>query len=255
MSTLTIITGASRGLGLALAYESIQNKSDVITLERTPSATLARHASKCKVRLIQLQTDLSDIKSATAVLHQELSQVNPHDYDSVYLINNAGVLGPVGDIAKNPELAITNAIAVNFTAPILLTRTFLKVTRKWTVEKRVMNISSGAARKNVPGWAIYCSTKAALDRFSSVVNEDEKAVALGAKIVAIAPGVIDTDMQSQIRGSSVGDFPQLQRFIDLKAHNSLCSASETADKLLCYLNSPSFGQDSLTDIRTLTFSK
>ena len=168
------------------------------------------------------------------------------------LINNAGVLGPVGPIENASPQAAVDCIRVNFEIPVLLTQAFLNETRDWKGERRVMNISSGAGRKSVPGWAMYCSTKAALDRFTAVTAEDQQGKPNPARLSAVAPGVVNTDMQGSIRASSKEDFPNVDRFIDLEKDGKLQSTEDTAKRLLNYLNSDEFGKEPISDIRNIS---
>ena len=117
-----------------------------------------------------------------------------------------------------------------------------------TPQIQVINISSGAARKPYPGWAVYCASKAALDRYSEVLQVE----APFAQIASIAPGVLDTAMQADIRQSTAEDFPNIQRFIDLHAEQALSSPLAVAKQILAYSLSPEFGQQTLQDIRLIT---
>lgn len=218
MKTLTIITGASKGLGFELTRQSLKAGDTVVTMERRPSKALVEEA----------------------------------EHDRLILINNAGVLGPVGPIENaSPQVAV-DCIRVNFEIPVLLTQAFLNETRSWKGERRVMNISSGAGRKSVPGWAMYCSTKAALDRFTAVTAEDQLGKPNPARLSAVAPGVVNTGMQGSIRASSKEDFPNVDRFIDLEKDGKLQSPEDTAKRLLNYLNSDEFGKEPISDIRNIS---
>jgi len=218
VKTLTIITGASKGLGFELTRQSLKAGDTVVTMERRPSKALVEEA----------------------------------EHDRLILINNAGVLGPVGPIENaSPQVAV-DCIRVNFEIPVLLTQAFLNETRSWKGERRVMNISSGAGRKSVPGWAMYCSTKAALDRFTAVTAEDQLGKPNPARLSAVAPGVVNTGMQGSIRASSKEDFPNVDRFIDLEKDGKLQSPEDTAKRLLNYLNSDEFGKEPISDIRNIS---
>lgn len=173
MKTLTIITGASKGLGFELARQSLKAGDTVVTMERRPSKALVEEADKLDCNFIQFTADLLDRKGAVELLMWLLSDKEYAEHDRLILINNAGVLGPVGPIENASPQAAVDCIRVNFEIPVLLTQAFLNETRSWKGERRVMNISSGAGRKSVPGWAMYCSTKAALDRFTAVTAEDQ----------------------------------------------------------------------------------
>lgn len=253
MSVLTIITGASRGLGAELALRCLKPGDTVVTIERHPDTSYGLLAKKKQCELIQLPVDLSDLNSAVSTISWFFNQADPKKFTSVRLINNAGILGPVGPIESASAPDIDHTIRVNFEAPVLIIQRFLELTADWESEKKIMNISSGAARKDIPGWAMYCSTKAALDRFSSVVSADARAQGKNLKISSVAPGVVDTGMQEQIRTSSPEDFPQVERFITLKEEGKLTPAAEAAEKLLAYLDSSAFGQETITDIRNISF--
>lgn len=252
MKTLTLITGASKGLGLELARQSLKAGDTVVTLERKPSKALIEEAKEADCNFIQFSADLLDRKGAVELVMWLLSDNEYADYDRLVLINNAGVLGPVGPVENCTPQSAVDCIRINFEIPVLLTQAFLNETRDWKCERRIMNISSGAGRKSVPCWAMYCSTKAALDRFTAVTAEDQVSNPNPARLCSVAPGVIDTDMQKSIRSSSPADFPNVDRFIKLNEEGSLQSAKETAERLLTYLFSEEFGKEPIADIRKIS---
>ena len=144
MKTLTIITGASKGLGFELARQSLKAGDTVVTMERRPSKALVEEADKLDCNFIQFTADLLDRKGAVELLMWLLSDKEYAEHDRLILINNAGVLGPVGPIENASPQAAVDCIRVNFEIPVLLTQAFLNETRSWKGERRVMNISSGA---------------------------------------------------------------------------------------------------------------
>ena len=101
------------------------------------------------------------------------------------------------------------------------------------------------------GWAMYSSTKAAVDRFSASVALDEKRKTHPVRIASVAPGVVDTDMQSSLRDTDENIFPDRERYLVLKAEEKLQNPKETAKKLLNYLKNEDFGLEPIADIRTL----
>lgn len=145
MKTLTIITGASKGLGFELTRQSLKVGDTVVTMERRPSKALVEEADKIGCNFIQFTADLLDRKGAVELLMWLLSDKEYAEHDRLILINNAGVLGPVGPIENaSPQVAV-DCIRVNFEIPVLLTQAFLNETRSWKGERRVMNISSAPA--------------------------------------------------------------------------------------------------------------
>jgi NAD(P)-dependent dehydrogenase (short-subunit alcohol dehydrogenase family) len=92
----------------------------------------------------------------------------------------------------------------------------------------LVNITSGAARSVYPGWSIYGATKAAVDHFTEIVAAEEPGVVCHA----VAPGVVDTDMQAQIRTHDEGTFPAVARFRELQRTGAWNSPAWVADHLL-----------------------
>lgn len=133
---------------------------------------------------------------------------------------------------------------MNVASVMSLTAAFLQGAPK-DAQRQVLNISSGAGRKPVSGWAVYGCSKAALDFYTQTLKLENPELA----VCSLAPGVIDTDMQGHIRSQSRDQLPNLSRFIDLHQQGQLSSPDDTAERILRHLNSPDFGQHVLDDIR------
>ncbi|MDP4740521.1 MAG: SDR family NAD(P)-dependent oxidoreductase, partial [Burkholderiaceae bacterium] len=172
----------------------------------------------------------------------------------VLLINNAGLLSPIGPVGRLSSQAIYTSVAANVSAPIALTDAFLKAVPASARDRRVMHVSSGAARSAYAGWNVYCATKAALDHHARCVGLEaqEAGSVYGLRISSVAPGVIDTEMQEQIRGVRIEDFPMRSKFDDLKSTNALQQPSEVAKRLLTYMVSESFGSEPVADLRSIS---
>jgi NAD(P)-dependent dehydrogenase (short-subunit alcohol dehydrogenase family) len=113
----------------------------------------------------------------------------------------------------------------------------------------VLNISSGAGRTPIGGWAPYCAAKAGLDHFSRVSALDEARQPNPAQIVSLAPGVIETAMQAQLRAADAAGFPNKQHFLDLHATGKLATPEDGARRVLAYLARPDFGSNPVADVR------
>lgn len=244
-TTVAIVTGASRGLGQALALGLLNHDTHVITISRTHDAGLARHAQDSGYTLEQIQADLANPAAAERVAQDVVANL-PTTAQRYILINNAGRVEPIG-MADDLNLAaeVTAAFSLNVTSAILLTATFLKAVKPLQADVRIMNISSGAGRNPMPGWGVYCATKAALDHYSVVVNAEQH----GVRITSIAPGVIDTSMQQTIRGQAPTAFPAVDRFQEMHRSGQLAAAPEIAARLLRFLHSPDYGNTVIDDIR------
>ncbi len=243
--TFAILTGASRGLGAALARGLLQPGTRLLTLARRNDPELAALARERGAELTEIQVDLSDPAAATLAI-QALDI--PRDAGRYLLINNAGTVHPVANTrALDDAAAIGQAFTLNVTAVMLLTARFLQGLDGLEAERRILNISSGAGRNPNAGWGVYCATKAALDMYSRVLKAEHADS--GVRIVSLAPGIVDTDMQANIRASDPAAFPALARFQEFHSTGKLASATDVAARMLAYLDRDDFGQTELDDIR------
>lgn len=248
-SHLTLITGASRGLGRAMAEQLLQAGHMVLGISRRPEPQLAELAQKAGAELIQWEQDLSDPVAASARLSAWLKTLDGQRFDSVTLINNAGTVGNPAPLASAVEAELSLALRIGLEAPMLLTAAFLGATREWRGARKVLNISSGLGRNAMGSQAPYCAAKAGMDHFSRAVALEEAAAPNGARIVSLAPGVIDTDMQVQLRGADAQAFPDRANFEQLKSGGQLISPDEAARRVLAYLARPDFGAEPVADVR------
>jgi benzil reductase ((S)-benzoin forming) len=246
---LFILTGASRGLGRAMASQLLAGDVLLLTIERKPDPTLQDEARTAGATLEQWALDVAHDVGVAARLETWLRQQAAQRFTSAALINNAGAIGTVGPIDLAPADEIATVLRVGLEAPMTLTAAFLRATTGWTGERRVLNISSGAGRNPFAGWAPYCAAKAGLDHFSRVTALDEARRPNSAKIVSLGPGVIDTAMQSQLRAADPAGFPDQQRFLELHAKSQLATPAAAAAKVLAYLARADFGKNPVADVR------
>ena len=245
--TIAILTGASRGIGAAMARSLAKPGTRLITLARREDPELAAYARSQDVQLEQLSVDLSDVQAAESTA-ERICAALPRDAKRYLLINNAGTVHPVARTdALTDGAAITAAVNLNITAVMLLTARFLAAVAGLQADRRVLSISSGAGRNPTAGWGVYCATKAALDMHARVVKAEQGAD--GVRIVALAPGIVDTDMQATLRASDPASFPAVARFQDLHATGKLTSPAHVASRLLAYLDREDFGTTEIDDIR------
>lgn len=245
---LHIVTGASRGLGAALAEQLMTPASMVLTMARRPAHALEVKAQLANSSIEQWSIDLVDAPAAAARLERWLGE-RSESFSSATLINNAALAGKAGPIGESDAAALAAVLRVGLEAPVLLTRAFLRATRNWSVPRKILNISSGAGTKPLAGTAGYCAVKAGLDHFSRVVALDEARERNPAMIVSLAPGVIDTDMQTELRESDPRAFPAHAMFAAMKADGQLASAADAAAKVLAFLGRPDFGAHPVADVR------
>jgi benzil reductase ((S)-benzoin forming) len=239
-----IVTGHTRGLGASIASDLLSRNIPVLGIARGTSAELEK---RFPAAVEQAEVDLSD-----AVLFSRWLQGGTLDRflrgsKSVLLINNAGVVEPVGPLESQDLSAIARAVSVNVAAPLMLASAVAAAGRDAS-DRRIMHISSGAGRSAYPGWSVYCATKAALDQHARAAALDQTP---GLRICSVAPGVVDTDMQAEIRAIALERFPLRRRFEELKQTGALSSPDDCAKHLVDYLLSERFGQVPVTDLREL----
>jgi benzil reductase ((S)-benzoin forming) len=246
---LTILTGASRGMGHAMAEQLIAAGHDLLCISRKTNDALSGLASQRGVACEQWAQDLSRPESAAAKLETWLSRRDAASVASITLINNAGLLPRIAALGDIPARELSDALRVDLEAPMLLAGAFLRATAGWKAQRRILNISSGLGRRAMASQAAYCGAKAGMDHFSRCVALEEATHPNGAKICSLAPGVIDTDMQVQLRSADTGAFPDIANFIGLKDKGALASPQDAAAKVLAFLARADFGVNPVADIR------
>jgi NAD(P)-dependent dehydrogenase (short-subunit alcohol dehydrogenase family) len=246
---LYIVTGASRGLGRAIVEQLLARERVLLTISRKPDRALDAAAAAKGAKLEQWALDLAHDVGAAARLEAWLHG-QPHDrFATATLINNAGLIGKVGPIDTSDAETLAAVLRVGLEAPMVLASAFLRATRPWRAQRRVLNISSGAGRRAIAGWAAYCAAKAGLDHFSRVTALDEQRLPNPAQIVSLAPGVIDTAMQGELRASDPSGFPDIDQFKQLKSSGQLATPAAAAARVLAYLARADFGSNPVADVR------
>ena len=246
---LTILTGASRGMGLAMAEQLLAAGHDLLCISRNHNDALGLRASAAGRRCEQWPQDLKRAEAAAVRLESWLAGRDSGAFASVTLINNAGMLPRIAPLAAIPAADLADAMRVDLEAPMLLTSAFLRATQSWTAIRKVLNISSGLGRRAMASQAPYCAAKAGMDHFTRCVALEEADRPNGAKVCSLAPGVIDTDMQIQLRSADARQFPDIGNFIGLKDKGALASPAQAAAKVLAFLARPDFGSKPVADVR------
>ncbi len=245
-----IITGASKGLGEGLAIELLHEQHHLIVVARSESEKLKQMALAKGCRLNHLSYDLSVSHDIPVLCGRIFEMINPEDAEGIYLVNNAGIIEPVKRTEDYSADDVDLHIRVNMIAPMLLTSGFIKHTLGLRVVKRVLNISSGAAHFPYYGWGCYCTSKAGLEMFGRCVSEEQRNEAWPVETMAVAPGIIDTDMQTIIRSTNNRDFVHREKFVAFKESGQLIPPALAGKKLAQLLLSSDFKDGQSIDIRT-----
>jgi NAD(P)-dependent dehydrogenase (short-subunit alcohol dehydrogenase family) len=218
-------------------------------IARHADAGLGTTAAACGASLEQWSADLAAPQPVAERLRAWLGALDGASFDTVTLINNAAALSDPKPLADSDLAATATALRVGLEATVLLTAAFLHATGSWPGARRVLNISSGLGRRAMAGSATYCAIKAGMDHLSRAVALEEAARPNGARIVSLAPGVIDTDMQVQLRDADPAAFPERATFVKLKESGQLASPEDAARRVLARLGRPDFGDPPVGDVR------
>ncbi|MFZ7127909.1 MAG: SDR family NAD(P)-dependent oxidoreductase [Desulfobacterales bacterium] len=210
-----VVTGASRGLGAAAARWLGHAGCGVVLFSRNREALFQVAASVEDLggTPIVVPGNVSDPDACRQAVSAALDRFGRLDG----LINNAGTLDPISVLSDSDPSAWRTNIDINLMGPYFMMRhaiPFLRETRG-----RIVNISSGAASKAVRGWSAYCAAKAALTHLGAVVSVEEPSITA----ISLRPGVVDTDMQAEIRsrGGGVMDPENVAYFEALKTEGRL----------------------------------
>ena len=251
MHTLAIITGASRGLGQAMAAQYLAGGGFVLGLSRGQSAELA---AKGAGGLEQWHADLSDPLPLAERLAAWLADFERRAAGRlparVRVIHNAALLSEPGDTADTDPADLARSLRVGLEAPVALTAAFLRATAHWAAaDRRVLFVSSGLGRRAMAGNAAYCAQKAGLDHFARALALEEQARPHGARVASVAPGIIDTDMQRQLRGADPKRFAAQATFAGFHGSGALDSPASAAAKVIALLERDDYGANPVTDVR------
>lgn len=214
---MVIITGTSKGIGKAIAANYLSLGEKVIGIGRNHTISHPGYSS--------VHCDLSDSGSLEQISFPDLNG------EEVIFIHNAGILGKVDYFEKLDSQEISKVMQVNLFAGASILQKLLRQLPKTTSFKSIF-ISSGAGKNPIASWASYCASKAAVDLFCQTIQLEEQQLGrTGFHCLAVAPGVVDTDMQAEIRNTQQASFSEVARFKEYKNSNQLYSPELVARKL------------------------
>ncbi|MCH7398935.1 SDR family NAD(P)-dependent oxidoreductase [Belliella sp. DSM 107340] len=247
MKSLFIITGTSKGIGKALVeLLSINSENQIIGISRSEVKSKSSNFKN-------IPLDLNNFD----MVRQSFDEIfTEGDFDRYVLINNAGWIGQIEHFGKLKSKNIRDIFNINTIAPALLMNEFVhKYSDLKNAERMVVNITSGAAKKAIDGWSGYSASKAALNMMTQTAQREAEINKTGIKFYALAPGVVDTEMQSAIRASSEKSFTSLPNFLDLKKNGQLNTAIDVAEKILFLIENHSKFPEVIQDVRDSVFEK
>lgn len=229
---IAIVTGGGRGLGRAVAEVMASAGANVVVASRNApqldEVVNAIHAAGG--RALAYAADVSDERQVQELVLSTERWVGP----ATILVNNAGVLEPMAPLARTDATTWLRHIAINVGGVYVCTRAVLP----GMLERgygRIVNISSGAARRPSPGWTAYGAGKAAVEQLTRALGLELEETGVAA--CAFNPGYMDTPMQERIRRSREEDFPRVEEFRELQRSGKLRDP-RVAARAVAYLASP-----------------
>lgn len=222
---LVIVTGASRGIGAAVAVAA-PGDARVLDVSRRGGNPGTEH----------VPADLADPHSWAVVGARVADEVAGGDWLRITFVHAAGVLDPIGFAGETDPDDYDRAVLVNSASGQALGQRFLAAVRGLEGVKRdLVLVSSGAATNPYEGWSTYGPGKAALDHWVRTVGREQRRRG-GVRVISVAPGVVATEMQATIRDTSPEDFPDVQRFHELHERGQLADPHDIARRFWALLD-------------------
>ena len=227
-----LITGGGTGIGRALA-ERFAAKGWRVTIVGRRLELLQEVARDYPDKISIISADVGSIQDRQKIIAEAKGTLD-------LLVHNAAVLGPVGPILDQSPEDWKSHMATNVEGPLFLTQALLP---NLVENSRVVNISSGAAHQGIPGWGMYCTSKAALFMLGQLLKDElaQRNIWFGS----VRPGIVDTPMQAEIRALEPENFPMVEQFRQYKATGALVTSELVAqylEWLLLEVSGPQLGE-------------
>jgi len=227
-----LITGGGTGIGRALA-ERFAAKGWRLTIVGRRLELLQEVARDYPDKISIISADVGRNQDRQKIVSEAKGTLD-------LLVHNAAVLGPVGPILDQSPEDWKSHMATNFEGPLFLTQALLP---NLVENSRVVNISSGAAHQGIPGWGMYCTSKAALFMLGQLLKDElaQRNIWFGS----VRPGIVDTPMQAEIRALEPENFPMVEQFRQYKATGALVTSELVAqylEWLLLEVSGPQLGE-------------
>ena len=218
------ISGASSGIGQALANAVPWDGARIIDISRRGAEGLEH-----------LEADLADPSSWDAVAASFQKELAGFDGGVAVFVHAAGTIEPMGFVSEVDPAAYRRNVLLNSAAPQVLGQAFVAAAADKPGRRDMVVLTSGAAKSVYPGWASYGAAKAAVDQWVRDVGAEQERRG-GVRVVAVAPGTVDTGMQALIRDTPEESFPQRQKFVELHAKGKLTDPAEVARQVWALLD-------------------
>ena len=217
---LIFVSGASSGIGLALVRAVPFDDARTIDISR-------RGGSGCE----HFAADLADPDEWRRVDGLFDREIPGFTGERVVFVHSAGTLDPMGYAGEVDAAKYARNVLLNSASPQVLGDAFLRAVGKGSAQAWLIFISSGAASSVYEGWTSYGAGKAAVDQWVRTAGAEQESRGGRCRVLSVAPGVVATAMQEQIRATPSGGFPELEKFVALHRGGELRDPAEVAREL------------------------
>ena len=221
---LIFITGASSGIGLALARSAPWPRARVIDVSRRGGPGLEHFAA-----------DLAEPEQWARVGALFAREIRAYAGERIVFLHAAGTLEPIGFAGEVDAAAYRRAVLLNAACPQVLGDAFLRAAQATRAQCHLVLLSSGAARNVYEGWSAYGAGKAAIDQWVRTVGAEQTRRGGRVHVLAVAPGIVATPMQELIRATPVACFPEVARFVELYEKQELRDPKAVAAEIWALL--------------------
>jgi benzil reductase ((S)-benzoin forming) len=225
VANLVFITGGSSGIGAAMARGVPYPDARVINVSRRALAGYEHY-----------EANLSDPATWRGVGDLFAREIKEFAGERVVFVHSAGTLQPIGYAGEVSTDDYERQVLLNSASPQVLGDAFLRAARETQAECHVVMITSGAAFTVFEGWSAYCAGKAAMDQWVRTAGAEQARRGSRCRLIAVAPGIVETAMQEEIRAASSGDFPSVEMFVEFHAKDQSREPEEAAREIWSLLD-------------------
>jgi len=220
VANLVFITGGSSGIGAAMARIVPYSDARIINISR-------RELKGCD----HYEADLSDPAAWRGVADLFAREIKDFAGERAVFVHSAGTLQPIGFAGEVSPDEYTRQVLLDSASPQVLGDAFLRAARATQAECHIVMISSGAAFTVFEGWSGYCAGKAAMDQWVRTAGAEQARRGGRCRLLAVAPGIVETAMQHEIRAASSHDFPSVEMFIGFREKQQSRDPEEAAREI------------------------
>ena len=201
---VALITGASRGIGKAIAEKIAEYEATAILCARSEVEikSLASGLREKGLKADAVRCDVSsykDVSNAVKYCSEEYGSLD-------ILVNNAAVIDPIVKLAESNPEEWCKAVDINYKGVYFGLRAAIPVMKEQK-GGTIINLSSGAANSSLEGWSHYCSTKAASKMLTECAHHEYASE--GIRVLGLRPGTVATDMMNKVKDSGINPVSQL----------------------------------------------